>query len=97
MENYILETKNYTIECLGEFINEYTEDCFNRYLVYVKGVDCLDITFEFDGEGVSCIMVWDQDNKTSEGRELTDFTYKIARLIENDVIDIVRFMNKHLW
>lgn len=96
MTNYILETKNYTIVNLGEVIYEDTGYCCNRYLVYVKDIDCLDIMFEFEGDELGCVMAWEQDNEIPEGKELTDFTHKIAKLIENDVTDIVRFMNKHI-
>jgi hypothetical protein len=97
MTNNILETKNFIVEDLGEFEYEETGDCCNRYLVYVKNIDCLDILFEFDDEKLGCVMGWEQKNETPEGQKLTDFTINIVKLIENDVIDIVRFMNKHLY
>jgi predicted esterase YcpF (UPF0227 family) len=96
MGNYILETKNYTIASLGEVVYEESEYCCNQYLVYVKDIDCLDILFEFEGNELVCLMLWNQENETLDGQTLMDFTSNIAKLIENDVIDIVKFMNKHL-
>lgn len=66
-------------------------------MVHVKNIDCLDILFQFDGNELVGLMAWEQDNETSEGKELTDFTNSIAELIENDVIDIVKFINKHIY
>ena len=96
METFIFETKNYAIESLGEVIYEETGYCCNQYIVHVKNIDCLDILFEFDEDKLGCLMACGQNNKTPEGQAITDFTYNIAKLIENDVIDIVKFMNKHL-
>lgn len=94
METNIFETKNYAIGILGEFVCNETGDSYEGYVVEAKGIDCLFIIFEFIGDELVYTMPWNQDNETPE--ELIDFTYKIAGLIENDVIDIVKFMNKHL-
>lgn len=91
------ETKNFIITDLGEIEYNETGDCCNEYMVHIKSLDCLDILFQFDGDKLVCLCAMDQNNRTIEGKELTDFTYKIAKLIENDVIDIVKFMNKHLY
>lgn len=96
MEQSIFESKNFIITNLGEIEYEETGDCCNQYMVHVKNIDCLDILFEFDDDKVGCLVAWHQNNKTPESKELTDFTYKIASLIENDVIDIFKFMRKHL-
>lgn len=97
MENYILETKNYIVTNLGESIYEESEYCVNEYMVKVKNLDCSDILFEFEGNNLVGLMAWEQNNETPEGQKLTDFTHNIAKLIENDVIDIVKFMNRHLY
>lgn len=96
METCIFETKNYAIGILGEF--EYAETGYSceRYVVEVKDIDCLNIIFEFVGDELVCMGAWDQDNTTQDGQTLTDFTHRIANLIENYVIDIIKFMKKHL-
>lgn len=96
MENYIFETKNYTIGLLGEFEYEETGYICERYVVEAKGIDCLFIIFEFVGDELVYKVAWDQDDETPEGLELIDFTHKIAELIENDVVDIVKFMNRYM-
>lgn len=94
METSIFETKNYAIAPLGEFVYKETGYSCERYVVEAKGIDCLFIIFEFEDDELVYTMPWDPHNEALE--ELIDFTYKIAGLIENDVIDIVKFMNKHL-
>ncbi len=96
METCIFETKNYAIGILGEYECAETGNVCERYIVEVKGIDCLFIMFEFVGDELICRCAWDQDNMTQDGQALTDFTHRIANLIENDVIDIVKFMKKHL-
>ena len=96
MENYIFETKNYTIGLLGEFEYEKTGYICERYVVEVKGIDCLFIIFEFVDDELVYKVAWDQDDETPEGQELTDFTHKIAELIENDLVEIVKFMNRYM-
>lgn len=93
METNIFETKNYAIGSLGEFVYEETGYTCERYVVESKGIDCLFIIFEFIGDELVYTMPWNQDNET---QELIDFTWSIANLIENDVVDIIKFMNKHL-
>ena len=66
-------------------------------MVHVKNIDCSDILFEFDRNDVISVGAWNQNNNTTEGKQLTDFTHRIAELIENDVIDVVKFMNRHLY
>ena len=98
MEQSIFESKNFIITNLGEIEYEEIGDCCNQYMVHVKNIDCLDILFEFNGDdNVDSLSPWYQNNKNDEGQEMTDFTFKIANLIENDVIDIVKFMRKHLY
>lgn len=98
MKEYILETKRYKVRYLGEFM--YGDDfdyCVDRYLVEVKDIECLTIMYEFDHEGVCCMAAWEQHNETDGGKKLTDFTHRIGALIENDIVDIVGFMRKHLY
>lgn len=53
--------------------------------------------YEFDREGVYCMADWEQHNEIDGGEKLTDFTHRIGALIENDIVDIVGFMRKHLY
>ncbi|GAB6169080.1 hypothetical protein JCM1393_15400 [Clostridium carnis] len=92
-----LETKKYKVQYLGEFAyDDSFEYIFDRYLVEVKDIECSAIMYEFDQNGVCCMAAWEQNNQTKEGQELTNYTHIIGKLIENDIVDIVGFINKHL-
>jgi hypothetical protein len=96
MEETILETNNFIVTDLGDIRYEGDTHFYTQYQVHVKNIDCLDIVYEFENEEVVLIFAMGQDVKTTEGKEFTDFTYKIAALIENDIKEVVRFMMKHL-
>lgn len=97
MKENILKTKNFIITDLGEVGYGEPGDFLSQYMVRVKNIDCSDILFKFDGNDLVSVMAWEQNNYSIEGKQLTDFTHKIAKLIENDVIDVVKFLNRHLY
>jgi hypothetical protein len=96
MEQSIFESKNFIITYLGEFEYKESEECSIDYMVHVKNIDCLDIKFIFYSDNDIDSLPWNQNNKNDEGEKITDFTFKIKDLVENDVIDIIKFMRKHL-
>lgn len=97
MQKNNFETKNFIITDLGEACYEGNGEtnCYNEYLVKVKNIDCLDIVFELDDIGLIGYPT-QQKNDTVEGKKLTDFTFEIIYLIQNDIADIINFMGKHM-
>lgn len=85
------ETKNFVITELGNGQNGSLS-----YSVHLKDFTCLDILFEIDNGEVITLMALNQDTSTPRGEGLVDYTHKVASLIENDIIEIVSFIQKYL-
>jgi hypothetical protein len=56
----------------------------------------MDILFEFDVNSVGDGSPYDQHNDTVEGKKLTEYTFKIINLIESDITEIVKFLEKYM-